>query len=130
MGDEADRIGEHRVSTLELQFREWKTTVTVMADDIKSIKSFIEESRKPKQFNWPALVASGFTMVAIIGSILTMWIKPLEMKLEVANEKLSHMEKSRKDDYTTLKEGLVERIAYSFDRLKTEMKLQGQLKAP
>lgn len=119
-------MSEERLSKLELRFEKLETVVGSIAGSMEKLAAAQAETSRPKPINWAAWIATGFTAVAMLASVLTMWIKPLELKQEVQAEKMAALEKARKEDYGTLKDGLMERIAYSFDRLKTEMKLKAQ----
>lgn len=120
------KVAHEDLSALKLEFVELKAQFTSLSEDVKAISDFIKESQAPKPINYPAWIGALGTMIFLVCAVLMMWVKPLELKLEVQAEKMAALEKSRKEDYTTLKDSLMERIAYSFDRLKTEMKLKNQ----
>lgn len=119
-------MSEDRLTKLELRFEKLETIVMSMSGGIDKLAASQAENSRPKSINWAAWIATGFTTVAMLASVLTMWIRPLELKLEVQAEKMAALEKARKEDYATIKDSLMERISYSFDRLKTEMKLKSQ----
>jgi hypothetical protein len=114
------------LSALKLEFVELKAQFTSLSEDVKAISDFIKESQAPKPVNYPAWIGALGTMIFLVCAVLMMWVKPLELKLGAAQEQLNNLERARKDDFVTLRERLEERIAYSYDRLKTEIKLKNQ----
>lgn len=118
-------VGEHDVSALKLEFVELKAQFSSLSEDVKAIRDFIKESQAPKPINYPAWIGAFGTMIFLVCAVLMMWVKPLEMKLEVQAEKVASFEKNRKEDYSALKDSLMERIDHSFDRFKTDMKIKG-----